>query len=348
MGDSLDTSRVIRIIVLVVLALIVVWALFLARQALLLVYVSVLLAIGLTPLVRLIEHLQVRSVGIRRIPRWLAILVLYLAVLCVVFGLLLLVVPPALQQAAELWQQLPGWIDQAQSYLVQRGLLSRPITVADAIASTAPEGGTSAVSTIAGTLWGLVGGVIGLVTLLILTFYLLVDRESMFDAFLAFVPADRREAGAEAAREITRRVAAWLMGHLILGGVMGAATAIGLFLLGVPYFYVLAILAAAGELIPIIGPLIAGTAAVAVAATVSLHVALGALVYFVVLQQVEGNVLVPKIMERQVGLSPAAVMIALMVGGEIHGVVGAVLAMPTTAILKVVYQDLTTRRGGQV
>jgi predicted PurR-regulated permease PerM len=343
MDDPLSPRRLVRTVAIIAAVCIGVWALYLARQALLLIYISVLLAVGLTPMVRFIERLQLRSVGIRRVPRWLAILVLYLAVLLAFAGILLLVVPPAVEQGVELWHSLPRLVDRAESFLIDRGLLRQPISVADALAS-APEGGGSAVTTLVGTLWDVVGGIIGLVTLLILTFYLLVDRESMMEVFLAFVPEDRRRAGAVAANEITRRVAAWLVGHLILGAVMGGATAIGLFLMGVPYFYVLAVLAAAGELIPIIGPLIAGTAAVALATSVSLKVALAALIYFSILQQIEGNVLVPKVMERQVGLSPAAVMIALMVGGELHGVVGAVLAMPTTAIIKVVYQDLTRRR----
>jgi putative heme transporter len=345
MNDPLSPSRLVRTVAIIVTVCIGFWALYLARRALLLIYISVLLAIGLTPLVRFIERLQLTWVGIRRVPRWLAILVLYLGVVAVAAGILLLVVPPAISQGIELWRNLPLLLDRAQSFLVERGIIAHPVTVAEALAN-APEGGGSAVSTVVGTVGGLVGGVIGLFTLLILTFYLLVDRESMIDVFLAFVPDDRREAGARAANDITQKVAAWLMGHVILGAVMGGATAIGLFLIGVPYFYVLAVLAAAGELIPIIGPLLAGSVAVAVAASVSLKTALVALVYFLILQQIEGNVLVPKVMERQVGLSPAAVMIALIIGGELHGVVGAVLAMPTTAIIKVVYLDLTSRRTG--
>ena len=107
---------------------------------------------------------------------------------------------------------------------------------------------------------------------------------------------------------------------------------------------VIAVITALGELVPIIGAIIAGVVATAIALTVSLKLAAAALIYFVVLQQVESNVLVPKIMQRQVGLSPVAVIVALMVGAEIHGIIGAILAIPTTVILKVVFEELTERR----
>jgi predicted PurR-regulated permease PerM len=231
-------------------------------------------------------------------------------------------------------------VERAQGALIQRGVLSHSITLGEAMAN-APEGGGAAVTTILGTLWGLVGGLIGLVTLLILTFYLLVDSDSVFDAWLRLVPEPRREGAASAARQIARKVAAWLGGNLILAAVMGTASAVGMFLMGVPYAYVVAVIAAAGEMVPILGPLMAGVVAVAVAATVSMKLAAAALAYFFVLHQVEANVLVPKIMERQVGLSPVNVIVALLIGSELRGVVGAILAVPTAAIVQVVFEELT-------
>ena len=107
-------------------------------------------------------------------------------------------------------------------------------------------------------------------------------------------------------------MSAWLRAQFILAGVMGTFSAIGLGLMGVPYFYVIALIAAIGETIPIVGPVIGGVTAVAVAITVSPKLALIVGVYFLVLHQLEANVLVPKIMERSVGVSPVAVMVALL------------------------------------
>jgi predicted PurR-regulated permease PerM len=112
----------------------------------------------------------------------------------------------------------------------------------------------------------------------------------------------------------------------------------------VPYFYVIALVAAIGETIPIVGPVIGGVTAVAVAITVSPKLALTVGVYFLVLHQLEANILVPKIMERRVGVSPVAVMVALLVGGALWGIIGAVLAIPTAAILSVIIEELALNR----
>jgi predicted PurR-regulated permease PerM len=153
-------------------------------------------------------------------------------------------------------------------------------------------------------------------------------------------PRGKRRRVDDACRRVTTKVSAWLGGQLLLGGIIGASAALGLWLMGVPYFYVLALIAAIGELIPIVGPLLAAVPAIAVASSVSPGLALGVLIFFAAQQQFENHVLVPKVMERQVGVSAVVVVIALLVGGSLLGVVGAILAVPTAAILHVLVQEL--------
>jgi predicted PurR-regulated permease PerM len=148
---------------------------------------------------------------------------------------------------------------------------------------------------------------------------------------------------AAAAREAVAKVSAWLRAQLVLAGVMGLFSAVGLALFGVPYFYVVALIAAFGETIPIVGPVIGGVTAVSIALTVSPKLALSVGIYFLVLHQLEANILVPKIMERRVGVSPVAVMVALLIGGALWGLVGAILAIPTTAILSVMLEEFGPR-----
>jgi len=119
-----------------------------------------------------------------------------------------------------------------------------------------------------------------------------------------------------------------LVGALLIG--VTAHNAVG---------YVIAFIAAIGETIPVIGPIIGGVTAVAVALTVSPKLALTVGTYFLVLHQLEANILVPKIMERRVGVSPVAVIVALLIGGELYGLVGAILAIPTAAILSVIVEE---------
>jgi len=112
-----------------------------------------------------------------------------------------------------------------------------------------------------------------------------------------------------------------------------------LWLLGVPYFYVLALICAVGELIPVIGPILAAVPAILVALTTSPQTALWVLVYFIAQQFIENHFLVPRIMQRQVGLSSVTVIAALLIGTELLGIVGALLAVPTAAIIQVLLQE---------
>ena len=145
-------------------------------------------------------------------------------------------------------------------------------------------------------------------------------------------------------RDITIKVSAWLGGQLLLGAIIGTTSAIGLWLLGIPFFYVLALISGVGELIPVVGPVLSAIPAVLIAATVSLKKVLLVIIFFIVQQQFENHVLVPKVMQRQVGVSPVTVIVALLIGGKLLGIVGAILAVPTAAILQVVITEVLESR----
>jgi predicted PurR-regulated permease PerM len=272
------------------------------------------------------------------LPRWGAILAIYLLLAAAVASIGAMVFPPLVEQARELWAAAPELLHRAQQWLIQRGLLSREITVREAV-QQAPGAGTDAVSTVLGALVGIVGGVFGVVTILIVAFYLLVDSGNMVRTFV--LAKSERSRVSAACVDVSRKVSAWLAGQLFLAIIIGSTAAIGLGLMGVPYFYVLALIAGIGELIPIVGPLLSAIPAIAVAFSVSPALALGVLVFFIVQQQFENHLLVPRVMSRQVGVSPVIVIIALLIGGSLLGVVGAILAVPTAAILHVIYQKIT-------
>jgi predicted PurR-regulated permease PerM len=204
----------------------------------------------------------------------------------------------------------------------------------------APAGtGGNAVNAVLVAIWGVMGGVFGLITIVILSFYLLIEADALVQYGTRFVPSSQRRHWVAAAANAVRKVSAWLRAQLTLAGVMGTCAAIGLALLHVPYFYVVAVVAAVGETIPIIGPIIAGVSAVLIALSVSPRLAITVGIFFFILHQLEANVLVPKIMERRVGVSPVAVLVALLIGGALWGLVGAILAIPTAAILSVMVEE---------
>ena len=326
------------------LVVILLWAAYLVRDVLLLIYISGLLAIGFSPIVRLIERQRFLPIGTGRFPRWLAILILFLFIIGTLTGIGFLVVPPLVHQAQQLWRALPGMFDQAQGYLVEKGLLQQRMTVSEVVASAPVSQGGEAVNTVFGAIAGVVGGLFGALTILILTFYLLVESQQLRASMLRLFPEGRRKRVDAASRDITIKVSAWLGGQLLLGAIIGSTSALGLWLLGVPFFYVLALISGIGELIPVVGPILSAIPALAVASSISLKTVLLVLVFFVVQQQVENHLLVPKIMARQVGISAVTVIVSLLIGGKLLGILGAILAVPTAAILLVLFSELRPDR----
>jgi predicted PurR-regulated permease PerM len=314
------------------------WALWEVRNALVLVYITALVAIGLSPLVNAIERKRFIR---QRVPRWVAILVIYLAVVGSIIGAAILVIPPIVMQARELAMEFPRLMHQGQQWLINHGLLAREITAQEAV-QTASSGAPDTIGLLVGAVWGVVGGVFGLITILVLAFYFLVDSSGLVIVFVRLFPREKRSKVEDACRRVTNKVSAWLGGQLLLAGIIGSTAALGLFLMGVPFFYVLALIAGIGEMIPIVGPILSAVPAVAVALSVEPTLALGVVAFFFAQQQLENHLLVPKIMQRQVGISPVFVIIALLIGGSLLGVIGAILAVPTAAILQVLFEELVT------
>ena len=249
------------------LAVMLLWAAFLVRGVLLLIYVSILLAVGFSPIVRLIERQRLLPIGPRRFPRWLAILVLYLFIIGTIIGIGFLVFPPLIRQARDLWDALPAMFERAQQWLIAKGLLGEHLTWRQAVEKADVSGGERAVGTVVAAVTGVAGGLFGLFTILVLTFYFLVEAGRLRESLLQFFARRNRARVDAAIRDITLKVSAWLGGQLLLGLTIGASSAIALWLLDIPFFYVLALISGIGEMIPVVGPILAAIPAVAVAAT---------------------------------------------------------------------------------
>ncbi|HXG87580.1 MAG TPA: AI-2E family transporter [Vicinamibacterales bacterium] len=341
--ESRDPRRlIIFAIVSTIAALILVRFLYEVRSTLVLAYIAGLLAMGISPLVQIIERQKLVPIG-HRLPRWLAILIIYATIVGAIALLLMIVIPPLIQQGEELWRTLPEKFARAQEFLVRLGVLRRPITLGEVVQQAPAGGSANAVGTIFNTVKNVAGGVFGVITLLLLTFYMLVDSRDIFRFFVRLFPRRQRARVAAVSSAVTLKVSAWLGGQLLLSLIIGLTSAVGLWVMGVPYFYVLALISAVGEMIPMVGPILSAIPAILVAATVSPGLAIGVAIFFIIQQQVENTILVPKIMGRQVGLSAVTVIIALGMGSAVLGVVGAILSLPTAAIVQVLFEELVAR-----
>lgn len=336
MSDVRARGLVVRAAVALSVAVVVLWTAYTVRGVLLMIYVAGLLAVGMSPAVRWLERRRVLKKR-RRLPRWAAILVLYIGIVLGIAGIFAVLIPPLVQQTQALWTDLPVLADQLQQWLVARGLISHTVTWSEMVRSIpAPAGAVRGVLGFVGDVLGAIGA---LVTVLVLPYYLLLEAGDLQKSFIRFFPEQRRPQVARITHNVTVKVGAWLGGQIVLSLVIGSTAALGLWLLGVPYFYVLALLAAIGEAIPVVGPLLAAIPAILVGFTVSMQTGIFVAIYFAVQQFVENNFLVPRVMQRQVGLSAAGVIVALLIGTELLGIVGALLAVPTAAITQVLLQE---------
>lgn len=337
-GDRPDPRALIRYGIAAFLAgTVALYAAYLLKDVLLLLYVAGLLAIGISPSVRWLER---RSEG-RRIPRWIAILFIYLGLLGVVALTLTLVVPPLVAQASDLWTNLPQYADDIQKKLIQYRLITHRYSWSE-ILRQAPNPGMALVGVL-GALQGILGVFGALVTVLVLPYYLLLEAPSLQVTFVKFFAREHRPLLARVIHNVTNKISAWLSGQLILSVIIGTTAGLGLWLLGVPYFYVLALVAGIGELIPVVGPILAAVPAILVALTVSPQTAAFTIIYFTAQQFIENHFLVPRVMERQVGVSPVTVIAGLLIGSELLGIVGALLAVPTAAIVQVLVHEYLDR-----
>ena len=311
----------------------------LAREVVLLVFLAVLLGAALTPVVGAIRS----RTGI---GRGFSILVVYATFLAAVVGVAVFIVPAALVQLGNALSRLPKFLDQVRSWSAQL----RPEALGEGIGSLvdaieapfAPGPPPDPESVLEVSL--LVGQVTAaLVTLLVLVFFWLTERPRLQRYALAFMPEHRRGGIRDAWNDVEARLGLWVRGQLILMATIGVATGIAYSVLGLPAALLLALIAALTEVIPIVGPLIGAVPAVLVATTISPETVVLTMGVYLVLQLIEGNVLVPIVMRNSVGLSPFLVLVSLLIGGAVAGVLGAIVAVPIVAGITVVLERLQDR-----
>ena len=310
-----------------------------AGNVLLLLFLSILLASALEPMVGSIRS----RVGL---GRGMTILLVYASFFVVVLAFALIVVPGSISQAERIAASLPPVLAEARTWAadLRPGALGTSLTAlidaASGILAPAPPPNPDVVVKAGLTVAEVA---VSIATVLAIVYFWLVEHARLQRYLLAFVPLERRAGSRDAWNEIETRLGLWVRGQLILMGTMGAATGIAYTILGVPSALLLALIAALTEAIPIVGPLLGAIPAVLVAATVSPQLALVVAGVYVVLQVIEGNVLVPMVMRNSVGISPLLVLLSLLVGAAVGGFIGAFLAVPVVASIELALARLQAR-----
>ena len=343
-----------RVLVLLVAFVVVAALLWMARDSVRPFVVGLLLVYLLDP--------PVRWLAARGLPRVLAIAIVYVVAVVALLEFFALTLTPLIDELVRFFADLPQLATQLQDQLGRLSeiyaRLQLPEAVrewVDGLMESMGQGGVSSFdpSILLGVLTGagsFVGGLFGYLLLPVWVFFLLKDRVRLTNAFDRSMPATWR-FDVWAVLRITQRVfGQWVRGQLILGITVGVFTFAGLLLLSVTidpvfgrYAVLLSVTAGILELVPIIGPIIAAVPAVLLAATAGVEAVIAALVLYTLVQQVENNLLVPKIQGDAVELHPAAVIFAIVVGGALAGLLGAILALPIAAALRDVVRYLFRR-----
>jgi predicted PurR-regulated permease PerM len=324
-------------VALVVGLLVFAWA---ASPVLVFVFVAIILGSGLQPIVAwLRDRLHV--------GRGAAILLVYGLFLLIVIALVLVVLPAAIAQLGRTLEALPPFFERLRDWAstLRPAALSAAVTgVVEAAARTfrAPDltANGQAVVQVGATV---AGGIMSLLTLLTVVYFWLTERARLQRYVLAFLPQHRRATARDVWNQAETRLGMWVRGQLILMSALGIGTGVAYTLLGVPGAILLGLISALAEGIPIVGPLLGAIPAVVVAATVSPQLALAVAGIYVVLQFIEGNILVPLVMRNTVGISPFLVIFSVLAGAAAGGLIGALLAVPIAATAEILLEGLQAR-----
>lgn len=269
----------------------------------------------------------------RGIPKYLAAGAVYLLVVAILVLLIFPLIPFFTNQTMQLIKGLPEYIHNATELL---GVQTRPSELQGIFSSQLGFIGSNAIQVTS----QLFGGIFTLLTIVVLSFYLLLDHTRVQKSIASLFSPHLRKRALETIERVEDKLGSWLRGQIVLSFAVGFVTWIGLTAIGVEYALPLALLAGLLEIVPTIGPIIAAIPAMVVALSISPTVALLVAILYVIIQILENNFLVPRIMQRAVGLHPIIVILGIIIGGKLLGVLGALLAVPFISLLIVVGREV--------
>jgi predicted PurR-regulated permease PerM len=322
----------------VLLALYVAWQ---VREVLLLLYVSALFAVVLTPVVRGIMQLHI---GKWHPGRGTAVALLLLWSMLAIGGFFLLAMPPA-------WRDLLAFLYEAPSRAP--GILDRlrNLPLAEnldvgALTTQVTQAASATVGYLFSSLPGWAAALGEVLTGLVLTIYFMLEGEHAYEWFLSLVPVERRERLNETLLRAEVRMGKWLLGQGALMLILGVSSTIVFGLMGIKYFYLLGALMGLANIVPVAGAVVTVALSALVAGIDSWEKMVGVLVFYGIYAQIENGYLLPRIMKTRVDLAGLAVLVALLVGAALAGVAGAIVSVPTAVLVAVLMDEYVVQHDG--
>jgi predicted PurR-regulated permease PerM len=312
-----------------------------ARGILIWIGVAVFLALALNPAVEwLIAH------GIRR--RGMAVGITFAGAILLIVALAATVIPTLVDQVNAFVDAVPGYVADLTAGRGRLGFLEREFEITDRVRAAIEDGGATRILGLSGTALaitkGVVTAVIATVTIAFLTLFMLLEGPRWVERFYSLLPPEKQPRWRAIGHDIYRTVGGYVTGNLTISVIAGTISTLVLSLVGVPYALALGLLVAILDLIPLAGATIAAILVSTVAFLDSTQSGVIVLVFFILYQQLENHVLQPIVYGRTVQLSPLAVLIAVLIGAELAGVIGALAAIPVAGTIQVVLVDWLAHR----
>jgi predicted PurR-regulated permease PerM len=342
-------ERVIRFRIRTVLTIfalaIAVWALLhlvaVARHVLVWIVISMFLALAINPFV---DWLQRR--GLHR--RGFATTVAFVVVLLGVVAVGALFIPTLVDNVNKFVAAVPGYVDDLTKGKGRLGFLETKYHFVEKIREQLDNGGAKRLLGLTGAAIsvtkGVVNIVIGTITVIFLTFFMLLEGPKWVERFYGLLSPESQPRWRAVGRDIYKQIGGYVTGNLVISLIAGTLTTLVLLVLGVPYAVALGLIVALLDLIPLAGATIAAIIIAAVAFLHTIVAGIVVVVFFIIYQQLENHVLQPLVYRRTVALSPLVILISVLIGAEVAGVLGALAAIPVAGAIQVLVIDFLRAR----
>lgn len=315
------STKTIAFIALFGLSLMVLWRI---KTILLTLFICLIFMLALNPTVSRLEKLK--------IPRPLAIFLIYLILIAVIAGAVAGIIPVLIEQTSGLVATLPGAISNFRFFGMSATDIYSQLRILDNLPSQ-----------IAQITISIFSNIFSLFVVLVITFYLLMERRHLYRQEFSFLSDSQKRKVLIIVELLEKRLGSWVTAELILMSTIGLLAGVGYYLIGLKYVLPLAIIAGLLEAVPNIGPTVSTALAVIIGFTVSPLTALFALGWGIIIQFLENNLIVPNIMRQSIGINPLVTILAISTGAEIGGIIGAVLAVPIYICAEVIIKVLSDK-----
>jgi predicted PurR-regulated permease PerM len=334
--------RAVLVVLGIILAGVVLIEIIRAAQGILIwIFVAIFLALALNPGV---EWLQERGVA----RRGLAVAIVFVSAILVIAAIAATLIPTLVSQVNDFVDAVPGYVEDLTAGRGKLGFLEREYQITERVREALEEGGAGKLLGFSGTALavtkGVVTAVIATVTIAFLTFFMLLEGPAWVERFYSLLPAAHQPRWRKIGNEIYRTIGGYVTGNLAISLIAGVVSTAVLLALDVPFAIALGLLVAILDLIPLAGATIAAILVTTVAFLDATTSGVIVLIFFILYQQLENHVLQPVVYGRTVQLSPLAVLIAVLIGAELAGVVGALAAIPVAGTIQVILRDWLEHR----